>query len=163
MTDKITRLERLEEQLSEMMAEDDKIRKYKFKDRKFYSLSKKAAKKPEYVLVQYLMNNRRVKFQLCKIISGNIIVINNKGHEINPKYTWIHGKHIWYIVREKDTKPVSVTDKVTGWKTDDHPILMKMTLGAVQKKELAEDKKKIITVIIILAVLGLIGWIIFGG
>lgn len=157
----MTRIERLENRLSELRGEDNKTKKFKFKDRKFFSLSKKSAKKPDYVLVQYLMNNRRVKFQLCKIISGNIIVINNKGYELNPKHTWIHGKNIWYIIRERDTRPVSVTDKVVGWKTDDHPILMKMVLGAVQKKEIAEDKKKMITIVIILAVLVLIVWIIF--
>jgi hypothetical protein len=160
---RMSKIEVLEKRLSILKGEDDKTKKFKFKDRKFFSLSKKASNKPEYVLVQYLMNNRRIKFILCKIISGNIIVINNKGHELNPKYTWIHGKHIWYIVREKDTKPVSVTDKITGWGTDDHPILMKMCLGALQKKELAEDKKKIIIAIVVLAVLGLIGWAIFGG
>lgn len=161
----MNKIEELEKKLANLQEdfEDEKTRNFKFKNRKFSSLSKKSAKKPEYVLIQYLRNNKRVEFKLCKVISGNIIVINNKGHELNPKHLWIHGKSIWYIIREKDTKPVSVTDKVTGWRTDDHPVLMKMVLGAVQKKEEAQDKKKIITIVIVLAVVGLIGWIIFGG
>lgn len=157
--------DRLEKKLEKLNEEskDEKTEKFKFKDRKFSSLSKKAKKKPEYVLVQYLRNNRTIDFLLCKVISGNIIVIDNKGHELNPKYLWIRGKHLWYIVREKDTKPVSVSDKVTGWKTDDHQILMKMTLGAVQKKELAKDTKKMAGIIVVVVIVAIIGWIIFGG
>jgi hypothetical protein len=162
----MSKIERLEKKLDEIQlknAEDEKTKNFKFKNRKFLSLKKKAIKKPEYVLVQYLRNNRTIVFKLCKIISGNIVVIDNKGHELNPKYTWIHGKSIWYIIRERDTKPISVSDKVLGHSTDDHPVLIKMVLGAVQKKELAKDTKKIATIIIIIAVVGLIGWIIFGG
>ena len=134
-----------------------------FKERKFERLSKKSKKKPDYVLVQYLRNNRTVDFKLVKIISGNIIVIGNKGHELNPKDTWIRGKHIWYIVREKDTKPVSVRDKPLGFGTDDHPVLMKMVLGAVQKKETQQANKKIVGLIIGAAIVGLFLWIMFGG
>ena len=160
---KLNELEKRLEEIEFYKYEDEKTKKFKFKDRKFKSLAKKSKKKPDYVLVQHLRNNRTIDFKLCKVISGNIIVIDNKGHELNPKYTWIRGKHIWYIVREKDTKPVSVSDKVTGHSTDDHPVLIKMVLGAVQKKEIAKDTKKIATIIIIIAVVGLIGWIIFGG
>jgi len=162
----MNKLDELEKRLEEIeisKSEDEKTKKFKFKDRKFKSLSKKSKKKPDYVLVQLLRNNRTIDFKLCKVISGNIIVIDNKGHELNPKHTWIRGKHIWYIVREKDTKPVSISDKVTGHSTDDHPVLIKMVLGAVQKKEIAKDTKKIATIIIVIAVVGLIGWIIFGG
>jgi hypothetical protein len=128
-----------------------------------FLIAKEGTKKPEYVLVQYLRNNKRIDFRLCKVISGNVIVIDNKGHELNPKYLWLHKKYVWYIVREKDTKPVSVTDRITGWGTDDHQILMKMTLGAVQKKELAEGQKKAAGLIIGLIILAVVGWIIFGG
>jgi hypothetical protein len=134
-----------------------------FKDRQFESLSKKSLKKPEQVLVQYLRNNRTVEFKLVNIVSGNIIVIDNKGHELNPKDTWIRGKHTWYIVREKDTKPVSIRDKPFGFSTDDHPVLIKMILGAVAKKDIQPVNKKMIIWIIIAMVLGLIGWAIFGG
>jgi len=158
----MSKIKRLEEQ-SDRISQDEKTEKFKFRDKKFRRLSKRAKKKPNYVLVQYLRNNRTIDFHLCKVISGNIIVIDNKGHELNPKYTWIRGKNIWYIIREKDTKPVSVSDKVTGWKTDDHPVLMKMVLGAIQKKEMSRDQKRIIQIIIIIAVLAFIGYIFFGG
>ena len=161
--DKLTRLEKRLDEIELSKSEDERTKNFKFKDRKFNSLSKRSKKKPDYVLVQLLRNNRTIDFKLCRVISGNIIVIDNKGHELNPKHTWIRGRHIWYIVKEKDTKPVSVSDKVLGHSTDDHPVLIKMVLGAVQKKEITKDTKKIAVIIIAVAVLGLIGWIIFGG
>ena len=126
-------------------------------------MSKASKNKPEFVLVQYLRNNRTVDFKLSKIVSGNIIVIDNKGHELNPKDTWIRGKHTWYIVREKDTAPVSLRDKPIGFSTDDHPVLIKMILGAVSKKETPQANKKMIGIIIAVVVVALILWVIFGG
>ena len=145
------------------LAKDKKTKDFKFKDRKFKSLSKKSKKKPDYVLIQYLRNNRTVDFYLSRVISGNIVVVGNKGHELNPRHTWIRGKNVWYIIRERDTRPVSVSNKITGHITDDHPILIKMVLGAVQKKEIAKDAKKMAQIIIGISVVALIGWIIFGG
>lgn len=162
----MNKLDNLEKRLEEIelsKSNDEKTKKFKFKDRKFNQLAKKSKKKPTYVLVQHLRNNRTIDFKLCKVISGNIIVIDNKGHELNPRHTWIRGKYIWYIIREKDTKPVSVSDKITGHSTDDHPVLIKMVLGAVQKKEIAKDTKKIAIIVIAISVIALIGWIIFGG
>ena len=157
------KLKEIEKKLEELAVEDKKTKTFKFKDRKFLRLAKKAKKTPEYVLVQYLRNNRTVDFKLCRVVAGNLVVINNKGYELNPKHTWIRGKYVWYIIREKDTKPVSIEDEIQGHSTDDHQILIKLVLGAVQKKEIAKDKKKIIGWIIILAIAGLIGWIVFGG
>ncbi len=162
----MNKLEKLEKRLEEIeitKSEDEKTKNFKFNDRKFKMLSKKSKKKPDYVLVQYLRNNRTIDFKLCRIISGNIIVIDNKGHELNPRHTWIRNKHIWYIIREKDTRPVSVNNPITGSSTDDHPVLIKMVLGAVQKKESVKDAKKIATIIIAVVILGIIGWVIFGG
>ncbi len=153
----MNKLQLLEGQLESLSPEK------KFKDRKFERLSKSAKKKPEFVLVQYLRNNRTVDFKLVKVVSGNIIVIDNKGHELNPKDTWVRGKHTWYIVREKDTKPVSVRDEPHGFGTDDHPVLIKMILGAVSKKEAVKTNKKVVGLIIAVAVIVLILWVIFGG
>lgn len=133
-----------------------------FKDRKFERISKSSKKKPEYVVVQYLRNNRTVEWKLSKIVSGNIIVINNKGHELNPKDTWVKGKNTWYIVREKDSKPVSVRDKPIGHNTDDGPVLMKMVLGAMMKKEAEKVNKKLIGILIGAVLLGLILWAVLG-
>ena len=51
-----------------------------------------------------------VKLKMCKVVSGNIIVIDNKVHQLNPKDTWKVGKHWWYIIREIDRLPVSNSD-----------------------------------------------------
>lgn len=159
-------LKRLEKELMSLKAEqinDKKTEKFKFNDKKFKRLAKQSKKKPEYALVQYLRNNKQVDFLLCKVISGNIVVINNKGHELNPKYLWTRGKYNWYIVKEKDTKPVTVMDRISGWKTDDHPILIKMVLGAIQKENKVADQKKILTGLIILGVVGFILYMVFAG
>jgi len=154
----MNKLESIENKLNQLEYEEKK-----WKDRKFERLSKKSKKKPEFVLVQYLRNNRTVDFKLVKVVSGNIVVIDNKGHKINPKDTWVRGKHTWYIVREKDTKPVSVRDSPNGFNTDDHPVLIKMILGAVSKKENKEVNKKMIGLLIGAAIIGLIIWAMFGG
>lgn len=142
---------------------ENKLNKKKFKDRKFNNLSRKSKKEPDKVLVQYLRNNRTVDFKLVPIVSGNIIVIDNKGHELNPKDTWIRGKNTWYIVRENDTKPVSPRNKAIGFKTDDHPVLIKMILGAVAKKETQKANKKAVGMIIVAAIIGVILWSVFAG
>jgi len=142
-------------------SEDKKTLNFKWKDRKFNRLAKKARKKPEYVLVEYLRNNRTIDFLLCKVISGNIIVIDNKGHTLNRKAIWIRGKYTWYIVPEWDTEPISIRRKPIGFSTDDHPVLMKMVLGAVQKKEMTQETKKWIWIILLLAGAAFLGYIFF--
>lgn len=165
MEEKITQLEKKYETLLLEQSKDKVTEANKWKPRKLDSLHKKSMKKPEYVLVQYLRNNQTMDFQLSKIISGNIIVINNKGHKINPRLVWRHGKYFWYIVPEWDTEPVGpkYLEKIRKLQrnTDNHPILMKMVLGAIQKKE--ETKMKIGAGWIIgLAVVGIILWMVFG-
>lgn len=112
---------------------------------------KSGQKKPEHIVVQYLTRDYQVKFMVCRIISGNLIVVNNKVHVINPKTIFRFGKYNFYIFREIDRQPVSNEDydKVIARKDDteaDVP-LIKAVLGAVQKKSQLEGKK---------------GWIIFG-
>lgn len=141
---------------------DKKVTKFKFRDSKMSKLEKKSIKKPDYVLVQYLRSNRTMDFMLSKIISGNIIVVNNKGHELNKRDTFVRNKrYTWYIIKEWDTKPVSTRNKVEGHSTDDHPVLMKMVLGAQLKKEVAQETKKLIVWIVLLAIAGFIGYIFF--
>jgi hypothetical protein len=159
----------LEKQLENKLVEEsqDKVTiRNKWQPRKLNSLSKQASKKPEYILVQYLMNSYMMDFQLCKVISGNIIVINNKGHRINPRSSYRHGKYLWYIVRECDTEPVNNNDapllKKYQRSTENHPILIKMVLGAIKKNEEKRDNKNMITIIVVLAVVGIILYMIFG-
>lgn len=167
--DSSNKIKELESKYSRLLIEQSKDKvttENKWKPRKLMSLDKKLKKKPDYVLVQYLRNNNRMDFQICKVISGNIVVIGNKGHKLNPKFVWRHGKYFWYIVGEWDKEPIGprYLEKIKGLQrnTDNHPILMKMVLGAVEKKEEQKTKKQA-GWIIGLVVLGLILWMIFGG
>jgi len=172
MNNKIRRLEKKLDKVMELdeatirKSIDKKTIKNKWKPRKLNSLHKSALKKPEYVLVQYLRNNHLMDFKLCKVISGNIVVFENKGHTLNPKMVWRHGKYFWYIIGEWDKEPIGPRyfEKIRRLQrgTDNHPILMKMVLGAVQKKEEIANKKNV-GMIIGIVVFALVAWIIFGG
>ena len=165
MTDKI---KELESKLDSLLIEESKDKiteRNNWQPKKLKNLDKQRKKKAEYVLVQYLKNNRDMDFQLCKVISGNIIVIDNKGHKIDFRAVWRHGKYFWYIIHEDDTLPVLPRrqEKLRALQrtTENHPILMKMVLGAVQKKEELKAKMNIGWILGIGAV-GLILWMIFG-
>jgi hypothetical protein len=167
--DMLKQIREQEKKLEKIILEQSKdklTKENKFDIKKIDNLYKKQAKKPEYVLVQYLRNNHRMDFQLTKVVSGNIIVIDNKGHTLNPKLVWRHGKYFWYIVGEWDKEPIGPRYlekiKLLERSTDNHPILMKMVLGAIQKKEDIKAKKNL-GWIIGLAAAGLVLWIIFGG
>ncbi len=167
--DMLKQIREQEKKLEKIILEQSKdklTKENKFDIKKIDNLYKKQAKKPEYVLVQYLRNNHRMDFQLTKVVSGNIIVIDNKGHTLNPKLVWRHGKYFWYIVGEWDKEPIGprYLEKIKSLErsTDNHPILMKMVLGAIQKKEDIKAKKNL-GWIIGLAAAGLVLWIIFGG
>ena len=70
-------MKRLESELDELLLKEskDKVTEAnKWKPKDLDKLHKKVAKKPEYVLVQYLRNNRQMNFQICKVISGNLVV-----------------------------------------------------------------------------------------
>jgi signal peptidase I len=166
MNNKIDKLEKKLDKLISESSEDKITKANKWKPRKLVQLNKKVKKKPEYILVQYLRNNHRMDFKICKVISGDIIVIENKGHKVNPRMIWVHGKYFWYIIGEWDKEPIGpkYLEKIKKIQrsTESHPILMKMVLGAVEKKESLNNKKQIGWIIGIAAV-GLIGWMIFGG
>ena len=163
------KIKQLEKNLDELLAKSqDKVtERNKWKPQKLDGLFKKVKGKNDYILVQYLMNNREMDFKICKVVSGNIIVIDNKGHEIDFRATWRHGKYLWYIIHEGDTKPVVPLKaeelRRSQRSTDNHPIIMKMVLGAIQKKEEIKANKNMIGWIIGIAVVGIIGWVIFGG
>lgn len=168
MEDTNKRINELEKKYEELLLAEatDKVTKAnKWKPKKLDSLNKKAIKKPEYLLVQYLRNNQTMDFKICKVVSGNIVVIDNKGHQINPRLVWRNGKYFWYIVGEWDTEPIGpkYLEKIKKAQrsTENHPILMKMVLGAIQKKE--DLKTKVGAGWIIgIAVVGIILWMVFG-
>lgn len=169
MKDKIEQLEKKYVELTKGQLEETKDKtteNNKWMPKKLKLLDKKVRKKADYVLVQHLRNNQTMDFQICKVVSGNIIVIDNKGHKLNPRLIWRHGKFLWYIIGEWDKEPIGprYLERIKAMQrsTDNHPILMKMVLGAVQKKEEQKAQKISIWIILGLAVVGLVLWMIFG-
>ncbi len=122
-------------------------------------------KKDDYVMIQYLTKQKEVKFKLCKIISGSIIVIKNKAYSLEPHALWRFGKYFFYIHREIDTMPVSNEDyeKLVkdGRCTAAHVILIKAVLGAVNKPSPIE-KKNIGIIIGIIAAIAVVAFLFMG-
>lgn len=156
------RVSRLEERLKEAEAKiDEKSVKRGFKFmRELKKLGKRADKEIDLVLVMYLTQKYQVLFKICRIVSGNIVIVNNKAHVLNPKHIWRYKKQLWYIIREIDRKPVSNRDYETvrrrGDSTDEDIPLIKAVLGAVQRKKGLDLKGKNIWIMIIIAIVAVV-------
>lgn len=128
-------------------------------------LFKREAKMSDSVMVQYLSQKYTVRWLLQKVIGGNVIVINNKVHELNPKALFREKKKSWYIIREIDRKPVSNEDlaaiKARRDDTESDVPLIKAVLGAIQKKPVFENKNAIIGIVIVVVIL-IVLWFFFG-
>jgi len=163
---RLERIEKKQQELESKMEDKGKKKKFKF-PMKIKALSKKADKSMTHVLVQYLTMKQQIVFKLCRIVSGIIIVINNKAHELDPKQVWRYKKHTWYIVREIDRKPVSNQDyydvKARGDSTDEDVVLIKAVLGAVNKPSDILKNKGIILWIIGAVVTGVVIYSFVGG
>jgi Ni,Fe-hydrogenase I large subunit len=169
--EKKTRIRRLEEDIAKLSAEIESKKKRKFRFRfpsfRIKSMMKRTEKKDEMIIVQYLTQKYGVKFIPCRVVGGNIIVVNNKVHVINPKTLYRFGKHRWYIYREIDRRPVSNIDynKVKKRRDDteaDAP-LIKAVLGAIQKPSLSLGSKNLWIVVLIIAAIGIVLYFLFGG
>jgi len=143
----MNRLDRLEEKQAHLEDKLDQKKKKKKKLRflgKIMRMGKKVDKDLERVLVQYLTSDYQMLFKDCKIIGGNLIVVNNKVHVLNPKRVWKYKKLTFYIVREIDRQPVSNDDydavKARKDDTEADVPLIKAVLGAVQKPNPLQGK-----------------------
>jgi len=160
----MNRLERLEHKLIKLESKDVKKKfKLPFKTK---NIMKQSVKKSDHVLVLYLTQKYTMDFKLCKVVSGDIVVINNKAHKLNPKKIWRYKKFTVYIIREIDREPVSNEDideiKDNGNSTSNDVVLIKAVLGATQKEKKIESKNVLIA-IGVLAAIGFVLYIIFGG
>ena len=146
---------------------DPKIKKGWKMPFKIRSMAKKADKTDDTILVLYLSQKYQAKWKLCKIVSGNLIVFQNKVHVLNPKAIWRHGKYIFYIIREIDRMPVSNLDynkvKARGDDTAEDVPLIKAVIGAQLKKPAMEGKSKWVVIAVIIVIALVVGFIIFGG
>jgi len=132
------------------------------------STMNKSLKLDEQVLVFYLTQKYQVKLKLVPIVSGNLIVVNNKVHKLNPRMIWKYDKYNAYIIREIDRLPVSNEDydeiRDTSRDTDNDVPLIKAVLGAIQKKQsgLEGNAKAIIIAVVVIAVIGFGAYMLFG-
>ena len=156
--EKLSKIQRLKREVIFLRSQDRKTRKGKKSPRKLVKLLKRKKKKPGYVVVQYLTADYDIKFKLCKIVSGDLVVVENKVHKLNPTKIWRLGKDSVYILREIDRQPVSNEDyeevRERGDDTDADVPLIKAVLGAVQKSEGfgAPSKNVMIIIAIVIAV-----------
>ena len=158
----LNKIQRLKKELIILKSRDKKTIKKTKAPKILRSLMKKKKKKAGYVVVQYLTTNYEIKFKLCKIVSGNLVVVENKVHQLNPDKIWRLGKDSCYILREIDRHPVSNDDyekvRERGDDTDADVPLIKAVLGAVQKSKSTTETNKnamivigVIVVVIIVA------------
>jgi len=122
-------------------------------------------KKPENVAVIYLTRDYQIRFELCRIISGNLVVVNNKVHILNPRAVYRWKKYNCYVIREIDRQPVSNEDidEVIARKDDteaDVP-LIKAVLGAIQKQQQTLGGNKWIIWVIVAVIALIVGYIFF--
>lgn len=160
----LNKIQRLKKELIILKSRDKKTIKKTKVPKLLKTLMKKRKKKAGYVVVQYLTVNYEIKFKLCKIVSGDLVVVDNKVHKLNPDKIWRIGKDSCYILREIDRHPVSNEDynevKDRGDDTDADVPLIKAVLGAVQKNKTPEETNKnvmiaigVIAAIVVLAIL----------
>jgi len=167
---KVNRISRLESKVEKLTEEREKKEMGRRKFKVPYvlkKLSRQSIKKPDYVLVQYLTLKQQVEFKLCRIIGGDVIAIDNKAHNLDPRDVWRHKKHLWYIIREIDRQPVSNRDyeEVKKRKDDteaDVPLL-KLVFGAINKSSNPLKNSQMILWVIGLAVAGVVAFVVFGG
>lgn len=159
---KKTRLDRIEEKIEDLLKEKKESEKLKPKRKRFKlpfkarSALKQGTSRADKVAIMYLTQKYQVRFLAAKIISGNLIVVDNKVHVLNPKAIYRYRKLCFYIIREIDRLPVSNMDynKVKERRDDteaDVP-LIKAVLGAVQKPTMLPKKGAWIAGLIILGV-----------
>jgi hypothetical protein len=162
----MSRLNALENRQDKLEKDLAKSKQTSFRfPRKVTRLLKREKKKPEYIVIQYLTLKYQIRFLLARVVGGDIIVVNNKVHKINPKAIYRYGKKMWYIIREIDRLPVSNIDynkvKKRGDDTESDVPLIKAVLGAIKKPNPLQSKN--LWIIIAIAVIGFIVFFTFFG
>ena len=131
-----------------------KNKKKKFKwPAKWKNIFKKSKKKKSQILVWFLNIKGEIELpRLYPIYSSNMVIIQNRPYEVDPRSFWRMGKYTCQIIKGIDRRPVSNLDyeeiKRRGDSTHSDEFLIKAALqafvGGIKKK--AVDKKIIIYV-----------------
>lgn len=138
--------------------------KIPFKTKMLLNKSKKQGSNS--IVVAYLSKDYKLDFKLVPVDSSNIVVVNSRAYEFDPRAIWRLGKK-WnvYLIREIDRRPISNRDyddvRVRGDSTDSDEILLKAAMKAIT---LGTTKtKKNIGIIVVIAIIAIVLFLVFGG
>ena len=134
--------------------------KWPLKLRRIFKKSKKQRNK---ILVWFLNIKGEIEPpKLYPIYSSNMVIIQNRPYQVDPRSFWRFGKYTCQIIKGIDRRPVSNLDyseiKKRGDSTDSDEFLIKAALQAVAK-DFTKKKpidKKVIIIIAIIAVAALV-------
>ncbi len=136
---------------------------------KFKTIFKKS-RKGNMLLVWYLNPQGEIALpQLHKLFSGNMIIINNRPHEVDPRAFWRMGKYKCLIVKAIDRRPVTNLDlnsiKERGDATDADELLIKAALHAVyvDGKEKKQLNPKNILIIVGVVIAAIVAYVLISG
>ena len=130
---------RQEQQIGEKRKETKKTKKGFKYPMAWKSKAGKSSKKPDTVLVFYLNIKGEIQTPMVvPIYSGNMVIIRNKIHEVDPRAMWSlklgMKTHKVLIIKEIDRRPVSNLDldeiRRRGDATDSDEFLIKAALRA---------------------------------
>lgn len=141
-----------------------KSKKGKFKwPFKWKRIFKSSRKKRNKILVWFLNIKGEIEPpKLYPIYSSNMVIIQNRPYEVDPRSFWRMGKYTCQIIKGIDRRPVSNLDleeiRKRGDSTSSDELLIKAALqafisGGVKKKPL---DKKVIIIIAIVAIAALV-------
>jgi len=137
---------------------NNKKKKFKWPN-KFKKVFKSSKKKKNMILVWFLNIKGEIEApKLYPIYQSNMVIIQNRPYQVDPRSFWRMGKYTCQIIKGIDRRPVSNLDyaeiQKRGDSTDSDEFLIKAALQAVagdfgKKKPL---DKKIVIIIGIIAV-----------
>jgi len=153
-----------EKKFGEKKADTEKKKKPFNFPRNWKAAATKSSKKRDTVMIMYLNIKGEIEQPLVvPIYSGNMVIIRNKIHEVDPRAMWNFKvgmkTHKVLIVKEIDRRPVSNLDldeiRRRGDATDSDEFLIKAALRA-QTATTAKPINKWVWIIIGIAVVGLL-------
>jgi len=135
---------------------------------KWKALMKRSKKDKNRILIFYFTQKGVIIPMLIPIWSGNIVVINNKPYEVDPRAFWRVGKFTCMAFKEIDRRPISNLNYseivARGDSTHSDEILIKTVLRAVAKGGIGKPvNKKAIVIIGIIALGALVFFMSQGG
>ena len=128
------------------------------------SKANQASKKKDFIMIWYLNIKGEIETPLVvPIYSGNMVIIKNKIHEVDPRamWNWKVGmkSHKVLIIKEIDRRPVSNLDldevRKRGDATDSDEFLIKAAIRA-QTAATSKPISKWVWIIVGIAVVGLL-------